>query len=158
MQHVERREADAPDQRQAEEQVERDGRADDLGQIARRDRDLAEDPQHDRDRLRVAVAAGLREVASAGDAEAHGERLQQDRHQVRDQDDAEQRVAVARAAGEVGRPVARVHVADRHQIARAGKRKQLPPETGVLRDGDRAVDLPQARRVGDAAPASLRGR
>ena len=47
-QHVERREADAPDQRQAEQQVERDGRADHFGEIAGGDRDLAEDPQHDR--------------------------------------------------------------------------------------------------------------
>ena len=98
------------------------------------------------DRRRVAVAARLREIASAGDAEPDGERLQQDRHQVGDQDHAEQRVAVARAAGEVGRPVARVHVADGDQVARTRKRQQLPPETGIERDDDRAVDLTQARR------------
>ena len=68
---------------------------------------------------RVGVAAGLRQVAPAGDAEARRERLQQDRHQVRHHDHAEQRVAEARAAGEVGGPVARVHVADGHQVARA---------------------------------------
>ena len=110
-----------------------------------------------RDRPRVAVAARLREVASAADAEPHRERLQQDRHQVRDQDHAEQRVAVARAAGEVGGPVARVHVADRHQVARAGKREQLPPETGVVRHGDRAVDLAQAGRVGRRSASRAAG-
>ena len=47
-QHVERRQAHAPDQRQAEQQVERDRRADDLRQIAGGDRDLAEQPQHER--------------------------------------------------------------------------------------------------------------
>ena len=46
-QHVERGQADAPDQRQAEEQVERDGRADHFGQIAGGDRDLAEQPEDD---------------------------------------------------------------------------------------------------------------
>jgi hypothetical protein len=48
--HVERRQADAPDQRQAEEQVEGDGRSDDLGEVARRDGDFADDPQADRRR------------------------------------------------------------------------------------------------------------
>ena len=82
-------------------------------------------------RPRVVIAAGLREVAAAGDAEPRGERLQQDRHQVREHDDAEQRVAVARAAGEVGRPVAGVHVADGDQVAGAGEREQLPPEAAA---------------------------
>ena len=59
------------------------------------------------------------------------ERLQQNRHQVGEHDDAEQRVAEARAAGEVGRPVARVHVADRDQVARAGEREELAPEAGA---------------------------
>ena len=94
---------------------------------------------------RVVIAAGLREVASAGDAEARGERLQQDRHQVRDHDDAEQRVAEARAAGEVGGPVARVHVADGDEVAGAGEREELAPEAGAVRDGDGAVDFGQAR-------------
>ena len=93
------------------------------------------------DRPRVAVAAGLREIAAAGDAEPRRQRLQQDRHQVGDHDHAEQRVAVARAAGEVGRPIAGVHVADRDQVAGAGKREQLAPETGAVGNGDRAVDL-----------------
>ena len=84
------------------------------------------------DRARVAVAAGLREVAAAGDAEARGERLQQDRHQVGDHDDAEQRVAVARAAGEVGGPVAGVHVADGDQVAGAGEGEHLAPEAGSV--------------------------
>ena len=120
--HVERREADAPDERQAEEQVEGDGGADDLGEVAGGDGDLAEEPQDDGDRPGVVVAAGLGEVAAAGDAEARGERLQQDRHQVRDHDHAEQRVAEAGAAGEVGGPVAGVHVADGDQVARARRR------------------------------------
>ena len=82
-------------ERQAEQQVERDGRADHFGEIARGNRDLAEDPENDGHRARVVVAARLRQVAPARDAEAHRERLQQDRHQVRQEDHAEQRVAVA---------------------------------------------------------------
>ena len=106
-----------------------------------------------RGRPRVAVAAGLGEVASAGDAEARGQRLQQDRHQVGDHDDAEQRVAEARAAGEVGGPVARVHVADRDQVARAGEGEQLAPEAGAVRDRHRAVDFGETRQPIRASPA-----
>ncbi len=157
--HVERGEADAPDERQAEQQVERDGGADHFGQVAGGDGDLAEDPQNDGGRPRVAVAAGLGEVAAAGDAEPRGERLQQDRHQVGDHDDAEQRVAEARAAGEVGGPVARVHVADGDQVAGAGKGEQLAPESGAVRDGDRAVDFGQADLARGQPPAAgRRGR
>ena len=102
-----RRQAHAPQQRDAEQQLQRDGRAEHLGQVARGDRDFAEDPQDDRRPARVRIAARLREIAAAGDAQPRGERLQQDRHQVRQHDDAEQRVAEPRAAGDVGRPVAR---------------------------------------------------
>ena len=110
------------------------------------------------DRPRVAVAAGLREVAAAGDAEPRRQRLQQDRHQVRDHDDAEQRVAEPGAAGEVGRPVARVHVADRDQVARAGEREQLAPEAGAVRDGDRAVNFRKAEVAGGQPPAAWGSR
>ena len=95
-------------------------------------------------RLRVVRAAGLGQVVARADAQAHGERLQQDRHQVRQHDHAEQRVAEPGAAGEVGGPVARVHVADRDEVARAGKREQLAPEARRRRDRHRPVRLGQA--------------
>ena len=145
-QHVERGQADAPHQRQAEQQVQRDGRADHLGEIARGNRDLAEQPQHDRRRARVVIAAGLREIAAAGDAEPQRQRLQQDRHQVRQHDHAQQRVAVPRAAGQVGRPVAGIHVADGDQVARAGERQHLAPEAAGQRDRHRPVHFRQADR------------
>ena len=144
--HVERREAHAPDERQAEEQVEGDGGADDLGEVAGGDGDLAEQPEHDRRRPGVVVAAGLGEIAAAGDAEADGERLQQDRHQVGDHDDAEERVAEAGAAGEVSCPIAGVHVADGDEVARAGEREEFAPESGAFGHRDRAMDLGQAQR------------
>src|SRR5207248_10304234 len=112
---------------------------------------------HDRRRARVAVAAGLREVAAAGDAEARGERLQQDRHQVREHDHAEERVTVLGAARKVSRPIARVHVADGDEIAGTGEREQLPPEAGVRRDRNRTVNFRQAYAAGWEPPAT-RGR
>ena len=88
---------------------------------------------------------------------SHGERLQQHRHQVGDEDDAEQRVAEPRAAGEVGGPVARVHVADGDEIARAGERQRLPPTRAL--HGDGAVRLGERRRETRAPPpAPRRGR
>ena len=48
--HVERGDGDAPDQRDAEQQIERDRGADHLGEVAGGDRDLAEDPEHEADR------------------------------------------------------------------------------------------------------------
>src|SRR6185295_14084814 len=65
---VERGEDDAPDEGEAEEQVEGDGGADDFGEVAGGDGDLAEQPEHDGGGPGVGVAAGLGEVASAGDA------------------------------------------------------------------------------------------
>ena len=47
-QDVERREADAPDQRQAEQQVEGDGGAEHFGEVAGGDGDFAEDPEDER--------------------------------------------------------------------------------------------------------------
>ena len=134
--HIDRGDEAAPDQRDAEEQLEPDRGADDFGQIARGDGDLAEDPEENHGRLRIVIAAGLREVAAGRDAELHAEMLEQDRHQVRDQDDGEQRVAKLRAAGEIGGPVSRVHVADRDEKAGSGKGRELAPERGVSRDGD----------------------
>ena len=91
-------------------------------------------PEEDRGAAREMVPAGLREVAPAGNPEARRQRLQQNRHQVRQQDDAEKRVPVARPAFEVRRPVARIHVADGDQVAGPGKREQLaqkPPVAGT---------------------------
>ena len=155
---VERRQRDAPRERHVKEEVERDGGADDFGEVARRDGDLAEHPEDDRDRTRVAVAARLRQVASAGDAEAGGERLQQDRHQVRQHDHAEERVAVARATGQVGCPIPGVHVADGHQIPGAGKGEELPPEPRARGDVDRSVNFRKADAAGRKTPAAGRGR
>ena len=153
-QHVQGRQAHAPHQRQMEQEIQGDGRADDLGEIARRNRELTEQPQHNRRRARVVIAACLGEVAAAGDAEPERERLQQDRHQVRQHDHAQQRVAVLRAAGEVGRPVAGVHVTDGDQVAGTGKRQHLAPETAAHRDRHRAMHLRQAHRRRRLAPSA----
>ncbi len=141
---IERREQRAADQRDAEQELQRDRGADDLGEIAGDDRRLAGQPQQEVHRRRIGGAAGLREVAVGDDAEPCRQRLQQDRHQIREQDDGEQRVAELRPAGEVGRPIAGVHVADGDEIARADEGEHPAPPAARGRNGDRGVDLGEA--------------
>ena len=105
-----------------------------------------------RHRARVVVAARLGQVAPGDDAELERQRLEQDRHQVREQDDTEQRVAEARAAGEIGGPVARVHVADRHHVARARKGQRLAPERDPHGHRDGVMRLGEARHGARIAP------
>ena len=157
-QHVERGEADAPEERDAEEQIQRNRRADDLREIARRDRHLAEQPQHERHRRREVIAARLRKVAAADDAEARRQRLQQDRHEVGQHDHADQRVAVARSTRQVGGPVAGIHVADRHEIAGAGKCHHLAPEACRGRHRHGTVDFRKADAALRQAPSARRLR
>ncbi len=154
---VERGQHHAPQQRDAEQQLQRDRGTDHLGQVAGDDRHLAQQPQGHGDRLRIMVAAGLGQVASGDDAQLGRQRLQQDRHHIRQQDDRQQRVAEGRAAGQVGRPVAGVHVADGNEIAGADKGEQLAQPADADRYCDAAVHLGQARSARRRAPARAGG-
>ena len=109
------------------EQIERDRRADHLGEIARGDRRLADDPLEDHDRPRIMIAARLREIAARDDAELGRKPLQQHRHQIRQQDHAQQPIAERGSAGEIGCPVARIHVADGNQVPGSRERQRLSP-------------------------------
>ena len=157
-QHVASGQRDAPDERQAEKQIEGDGRAEHFGEIAGGDGNLAEDPQPDDGGSRIAVPARLREIAATGDPEPGGERLKQDRHQVRRHDDAEKRVTVTRAPRQVGRPIAGIHVADGDKVAGAGKRKKLAPEARAAGDCNGTVDFGQADAGRRQAPAARGSR
>ena len=93
----------------------------------------------------VGVAAGLGEVALGGDAEFEREALEEDRHQVGEHDDEEQGVAVARAAGEVGGPVAGVHVADGDEEAGAGEAEDAAPEGAGVGEAHGAKSVGKGR-------------
>ena len=140
---VESGDHDTPDERNSEQQVKGDRRADHLGQVASDDCDLAQEPKDVRDRLRITIAAGLGEIAPARNPKPHAKRLQEHRHQVRKQNHPQEGVAELGAAGEVGRPVAGIHVTDGDQITWTGESEeplQPPPDPG---DADAAVDLGQ---------------
>ena len=155
-QHVQRREYHAPDQRNTEQQLQRDCGADDLRQVAGGDGDFAEHPERERHAARVVIAACLCQVASGDDAQLERQRLQKDRHQVRQQDHAEQHVAEAGAAGEVGGPVPRIHVTDGHHVTRSGECQQLAPPGTAVRDVDAAKRLGKRRPETRCAPAMVR--
>src|SRR5205807_1927870 len=127
----------------------RDRRSDDFGEIARRDGNLTEQPEYDVRTRGIVIPTRLREVAPGHDPELRGEALQKDRHEVREENDAEQCVAERRASGEIRRPIARIHVSDGDQIARSGERENLPPPS-PLADRNGAIDLGEAR--GNARP------
>ena len=74
--HVERGEHDADFERDAEQQVEADGRADHLGNVGGDDGDLGGEPERIGGPARIGVAAGLRQVAARGDGKPRAQRLQ----------------------------------------------------------------------------------
>ena len=100
------------------------------------------------------IAARLCEVATRDDSELRGKPLKQDRHQIRYEDDGQQRVAELRSAGEVGCPVARIHVPDGHQITRTGEGEDLPPPRRT-RNRNAPIDLGQRRRQPRSPPSRL---
>ena len=141
---VQRREDGAPHQRDTEQQIQRDGGADHLGQVAGDDGDLAGDPQQQAHRPRITRAAGLGQVQPGGDAQPCGQGLQQDGHEVGEQDHRQQQVAELRAAGQVRGPVARIHVAHRDHVAGAEKGQQPPQPAAALGHRHAGIHPPQA--------------
>ena len=71
-----------------------------LGEVGGDDRAFGEDPERNRYPFRIGITARLREVAARGDGEPGAERLQKDRHDVRQQRDEEKRVTEGGASGE----------------------------------------------------------
>ena len=74
--------------------------------------------------------ADLRQVPAGRDAELGRQRLDQHREQVRGDDHPDQAVAEARAAGDIGREVARVDVRDTGDERRPEERQD--PKTGAV--------------------------
>ena len=133
------------EQRDAEEQVQRDRRADELGEVGRHRDELGLDPQAPGDGAREVLAAQLGQVAAGRDADLGRQVLDQHRHQVRGEDHPQQQVAVLGAAGDVGGEVAGVDVGDAGDEGRAEQRRALPRrrprdwqllQRGWVREGD----------------------
>ena len=71
------------------------------------------------DGQRILLATSRREIDATHDTETRAQVLQQQRDSIREQQHPQQRVAEARAALDVCRPIAGIHVPDAHQERRA---------------------------------------
>lgn len=109
------------------QKIQRDGSAQNFGQVAGGNRSLAKNPQRQIDRTGITVAAGLRQIPAGGDAQPGRQRLQQNRHDIRQHQHPKQPVSEASTAFDVRCPVARIHVSDAHQIRRTGECQEAPP-------------------------------
>jgi hypothetical protein len=126
-------------QRDSEQQVQPQRCAEELREVrCNRDR-LRLDPEADDDASWKAVAADFGEISSRCDAELGRQRLDQHRHQVRGDDHPDERVAVARATGDVRREVPRVDVGDRCDEGGADEGEEPEPR-GALEHALAVVD------------------
>src|SRR5690348_4257506 len=105
-QDVETRDEHAVEKWDMEEELESNGRANDFSEITGRDGDLGAEPEGEADALAVGLVTELGQITLGSYAELEGEVLEQDRHQVGEHDDEEERVAKAGTARDVGGPVA----------------------------------------------------
>ena len=128
------------EERDAEQQLDPERGAEELGQVGRHRDQLRLDPETDRGPAGEALPADLREVPAGRDPELRRQRLDQHRHQVRGDDHPEEREAELRAARDVRREVARVHVGHAGDEGRARGRGGAASAT---RPGGR-VRLPRA--------------
>src|SRR6266436_5449815 len=61
--------------------------------------------------------------------------------------------AEPRTSADVGGPVSRVHITDRHQIAGSGERQHFAKERSAAGNGDAAIDLRQGGQHRDGVLA-----
>src|SRR5579885_616029 len=137
----------AGEKRKPEEKFQRNRGTQDFGEVASGDGDFAHDPEKHGCASRVVFAAGLREIAARDDAQLGGKGLKEHRHEVAQQDYAQERVAEFGAATNVGGPVAGVHVADGDEVSGTGEREHFAQPGRSLCDGDGA-ETASASRAG----------
>src|SRR5262249_29842041 len=125
--YVERRDQHADLERDAEQQVEADGGSDDLGEVGRADRDFSQHPERPSHRAGKGATTGLGKIGAGREAEARTKRLKQNRHEIGQQRDDQQRVAELGSASERSGPVAGIHIAYGNEVARTQKGENLPP-------------------------------
>ena len=151
------------EQRHAEEQVQPERGAEELGDVGRHRHDLGLHPHAPGERAREALAHDLGIVAVGDDPELGREVLDQHRHHVRQQHDPQQQVAELRAAFDVRGEVARVDVGDRGDERRAEHRERRAHATlgqkllERARSRERPAELARQRDRGALGGALERG-
>jgi len=132
----------------AEDQVQAEGGADELGEVGCHGHDLGLDPQHHVCGLAEGLSAQFGQALAGGDRRLRGQVLDQDGHQVGHHDHPDELVSVTGTGGEVGREVAGIDVGDRGDEG-GPQDRGAAPETAlgqdVLEFAGRTADR---RRVG----------
>src|ERR1700760_614955 len=141
---VEHGDAHAVDEGQTGKQLQTDGHAENFGEIAGGDGDLGQYIKRDIDIRRIDFSVGLGQITAANDTETGGEVLQQDSDGIAHKQYPDERVAKTAAAGEIGGPVSRVHIADAYEIGRTEKNEKLTPPRPFTGGVDAAVYFTQA--------------
>ena len=119
------------EERNAEQQLDPDRRAEELGQVGRHRDQLRLYPEADRGAAREALPADLRQVPSGCDPELRRQRLDQHRHQVRRDDHPEERESELGSAGDVRGEVARIHVGHAGDEGRAQEGEDAPARAAL---------------------------
>ncbi|KAG1536797.1 hypothetical protein G6F50_014984 [Rhizopus delemar] len=125
----------AGDQRQAEQQAQRDCAADQFGQGSGQDGGFTSQPGRLGPAGRQVAGRQRGQILPGGQRQARYQDLETQGQERRSDDDHQQSVATAAAAGDVGGPVARIDVAHGHQDAGADHAAQIRRHLGVLRKG-----------------------
>src|SRR6266704_1254950 len=98
------------------------------------------------------IATGLCEVPASCDTKLYAQMLKNDRHEIGEHHDKQKRVTKLCPASQVGCPIARVHITNRHKKAGAGECHQLAPKRGRYRNDNAAMDLRQRDMHRSSAP------
>ena len=147
---------DRPEQGNMEHDVDGDGAAEHLRQIARADGHLAEQPVGPARPARIPIPATLRQVLAGHNAQTGGNDLHENRHQAGQTDHPEKTEFELRAPLQIGAPIARVHVTHADEQGRPDKSPPVLPETGLARRHRHRPVHPLQRQMA-GRPASLCG-
>src|SRR5205085_2420737 len=116
-------------QRNMEEQINGDGASQDFGKITGSNGQFAQEPVGPAAPFRIIVTAGLGQVFAGYYSEASRHDLQENGHKAGNGNHPQQAVFELRSGGEVGAPVAGVHVANAYEERGANVRAPLLPES-----------------------------
>src|ERR1700720_4279176 len=102
------------------------------------------------------IATGLGQVASGGDTEFDAKMLKENRHEIGNHDNGQERVAKLRPARQLRGPISRIHVTYRDEKTGSGKREQFSPKRSGRGNNDAAVNFRERDLSGGPSPTEFR--
>jgi len=145
-QRIEPGEQHACPQRHPQQEMQRQCGTQHFGNVGGNDRQFGQQPQHAAGGGGIVAAGQLGEILATRQAHPHRQRLQHDRRQPAGQHHEQQAMAELRSRGDIGGPVARVHIAHGHQQAGPGRLPQHAPPRALAGHGHGAAHLGGAER------------